>query len=415
MHKRARFSTGEVPTVTDLNRAGGEYTEGILTEFVKAISSTDAASILFWNEAPSISDTGSEYELIVPTQWFSINGVAAKIEEDTLTLEYGDTQYGIYFVVGRTETEEERDILDSGVITPDDVVTYDSAEARIVVTSSVDHETSPPEPTLGDLDIGYILYATVTSDSPTEPVVAHNTDAVWRFPGNISPADPHGEQHTSDGSDPIPIATSTTSGLMSAGMKMYLDFGLRGASGSAPVAVAIASGTRKLTVSMNFNSSLTLSGSDLALNYLTASDKNGSSSRPSRSDHKHEQAELPYTIYETSIDVSSSDLGVPIELEYTGTSNGVTPIGVLWAPTELSSIRLPCDLLQVNNGTVGATILVTGVKNFAVIPGSYGFAKLPSSNPAAVALLGDLTGIDTADNTTVLRSGTLFVRVLINN
>lgn len=376
---RTRFVTGEYIEADDLSSIC-ENVEASIDDIARAISTSDSSSLLLANQPPTVTDTGTLWRITTPAQWVAVNGAMAKLSAVTSDIAYGDAQHGLYIVLVRNNISGSRTVERANPYRTEtaSLVVEDYVTASLVVISSASSATPPLTPTIVAPYVGYVRLATVTTTvGPNAYVTAHNTAETWTFPGYGPAPAAHGATHLTSAADPIPEATISTSGLMSATQAANLAASLKAAIASTPITVSI-SAARELSIALRKDASFRTSLAGLGLAFRTDHARFGTGDQPARAVHFHVESELPYTRYEYEVAVSSADLGTFQVVPYSGTASALRAAEVYWKPSSTSAIMVPCSWQDTSSGSIGVRTITLSTAEFIIAFGSVGFASIPN-------------------------------------
>lgn len=414
MVQRQVFSAGFKPLASDFTAIG--LNRQAAFKLLLSAFSGDASAVLFDAIAPTVSENGTVYTITTPAQLVSIEGALAQSSE---YVESFDTDNGaggqndlyvyVFFVVRQTPVTDTRNFLSTVPATGAQILQNLTVEVaqrytvEVVYLSSLTANTTLV-PILDSDAIGYVKLADFVAQ-PGNPVeVTVNQVPKFALPGGSSSSLPaHGDTHIT-GQDRIPDAVlsdtnpnGSTVGLMPEGALATAYSSVQGIvpAGTSPflsfASTPDESGRGKQVIAeLSADNSLT-TGSDakLGLNFLAASDLNGSSSRPARSDHTHPLSETGMLVINQSLAVSLSSLGDVRSFTASPTDTTIEverilDVAIYWEPNNVKSeeyIRLAAPwstVIQSGLGvqTLGARAMITGSNTFKLEIGSVGITYL---------------------------------------
>lgn len=434
--RKKNYELGQIPTVADMN-AQHLLTEGAFTDLALALTG-GLSDVLLTNAAPSVSQVGVNWQINIPEQYAAVNGRVFAVASQQPLSAIADKQIGIYFVLRQVNVVETRDRLrDTGstvvreTFTP--IVRIDETN-RVELTESGGPTLLPPSPTLGPDDVGYVLYATITSSGGVA-TINYNQAALWDFPGGGLAVGLHALTHMPTGGDPIPLAalggtSGSSAGLMPEGKLAVIEEAIQNvvASALSPYLVPIVSGDnsladpKKVTLQLRQHQSLEVkdvSGQkQLGVRFGTGP-YDGSGELAARRTHTHPIDESPITVARAKVTIDNlNQLGSLIEIATFEGISEIVSIEVMWAPPGFLKPQpgIACNWVEtgINQYAGVRGHLVTG-NEIRLEIGNVGLTRLQDS--LRVFILdrytgGAITWDSATGNGNTPRNGELFIKVV---
>jgi hypothetical protein len=407
---KVNFSDNQKLIKEDLNPLH-DLTEDGLADLVRSLTGGQE-TVLFKDAIHSAVHLAPNIKITVPEQWFAVNGIPEKIAASNIIKPETDDYHRIFFVLSRTNQSADRDFVQTSpsiqVVTNGTVIRKLTA-GRIEVTSSGSSGTPPGTPTLNPTDIGFVELGSVIWDTASFSI-AHNTSAIYNFPGAASSVTTHGPQHLPGGADETPQSvmgghpSGSTAGIMPAGslalakgsiqvisISALSRFLRRVMSGNndpgdpktAELRVAINESLKQFDVSGEFF---------LGLNYLSGP-YTGDSPQPARANHGHPASQSPVAVLQTHIALAATDLG---SLKAVAKIAGISRIyqtQVFWVPPGVTSPPYPqveCSWFKEGSNETGIKANIIAADEVVLEVASQSFCYL--STPMYQSVLASVGG-----------------------
>jgi len=433
---KKNYELGQIPTVNDMNDQH-LLTEDAFGDLAEAMTG-GLSSVLFTNAPPSVSKVGINWQISVPEQYAAVDGRVFKVASQQPTSAVADKQIGVYFVLRQvpvTETRERLRDTGSTVVREvfDPIVRIEETN-RVELTESGGPTLSPPAPSLGPDDVGYIRYATVISVGGVA-TISYNSAGLWNFPGGGIAVGVHALTHMPGGGDAIPLAAlggsiGSSAGILPEGKLAVLEEAIQNivASALSPYIVPVVSGDNSLadpkTVTLQIRHHQSLDVRDvsgqkqLAVRFGTGP-YDGSGEIAARRTHKHPIDESPITVSHARVTIDNlNQLGSLIEISPFGNLSEIVSIEVMWAPPGFLQAKpgVSCNWVQVGiNQYAGVRGHLVTSNEMRLEIGNVGLTTLQDALRTFITgrfTGGAVTWDSATGNGNTPRNGELFIKVV---